>query len=84
MPITAYHKVFMSVMPPNLRGNEGPHRVEGWLKEIEKDFRIINVSNRLKVRFGTNMLVDDAESWQDAHLEVRFGGEEPAWEEFVE
>lgn len=73
----------MSAKLPQFRGSEGPDRVEGWLREIEKAFRIIDVPDKLKVIFDTYILVDDAEDWWGTQLEVQFGGEEPIWKEFV-
>lgn len=37
--------------------------MEGSLKEVEKISNIVEVSDPLKVRFGTYILVDDAKVW---------------------
>lgn len=63
LPTTTYHKAFMSAKPPSFSGNEGSDWIEGSLRKIEKAINIIEVSDRLKVRFETYMLVDNVEAW---------------------
>lgn len=60
-PTTAYHKAFMSAKSTNFYSKEGQDKVEQWLRKIEKAFGIIKVPEILKVRFGTYMLIEDAE-----------------------
>lgn len=59
-PTIVSHKAFMK--PPNFSGKEGPDLAEEWLREIKKAFNIIEVLDRLRVRFGTYMLIEDAEA----------------------
>lgn len=49
-----------------------------------KAFNIVEVPKRLKVRFGMYMLIEDAEAWWSTLLQIKYGGEEPMWDEFVE
>lgn len=46
-------------------------------------FNIIEVPERLKVSFRTNMLIENAEAWWSTLLEVKYRGDEPRWEEFA-
>lgn len=85
-PTSTYHKVFMNAKPPNFCCKEGPDRAraEEWLREIEKAFSIVKVPERLKVTFGTYMLVEDAEAWWSTLFEIKYRGEEPTWEQLTE
>lgn len=62
IPTAIYHKTYMSALPPYFRSNEGPDRTHSWLKEVEKAFDIVEISERLSAKFGIYMLVDDAKA----------------------
>lgn len=53
----------MGANPPRFNGKEGEDKTESWLIEIKKAFNIVELSEQLKVRFGTYILVEDVESW---------------------
>lgn len=52
-----YHKAFFSVNPTKFQGKDGLDKAKKWLKEIEKAFDIIELPKRLKMKFGTYMIV---------------------------
>ncbi|CAN6455374.1 unnamed protein product [Victoria cruziana] len=81
-PTAAQYKAFMSTKPLRFNGKEGADRAEGWLEEVENAFDIMDIPLRHRVRFGTSLLVDDAKAWWKSLLDIRFGGQQPTWEEF--
>lgn len=85
MPLAAsHHKSFMSTKPPQFMGREGPDKAKEWLEKVEKALYIMEIPVRLWVRFSTYILVGDAKAWWKTLLEVKYGREEPVWEEFVD
>lgn len=42
------HKTFMSAKPPHFNGRGESDKVEEWLREIEKAFRIVEVPEKEK------------------------------------
>lgn len=59
--------------PMLFSGKEGEDKAESWLVEIEKAFDVIELSKKLKVRYGMYMLVEDVESWWKIKLTVKYG-----------
>src|ERR1044072_1337507 len=49
--------------PPLFKGAHDPEGAQKWLKEIERIFRVIDCAEGLKVRYGTNMLAEEADDW---------------------
>ncbi|CAN6483532.1 unnamed protein product [Victoria cruziana] len=82
-PTAAQYKAFMSTKPPRFTSREGADKAEEWLEEIEKAFDIMDTPVRHWVRFGTFLLVEDAKAWWKTVLDIRFGGQQPTWEEFA-
>ncbi|CAN6462677.1 unnamed protein product [Victoria cruziana] len=82
--IGGYYKLFVGANPPKFNGREGEDKAESWLVEIEKTFDIVALPDRLRTKFGTYMLIDDAGSWWRTQLAVRYDNVRPDWEEFVE
>ncbi|CAN6445433.1 unnamed protein product [Victoria cruziana] len=80
----SHHKAFMSTKPPQFSGREDPEKAEEWVEEIETALRIVETPDRLWVRFGTYMLIADAKAWWKTLLQIRYAGNEPTWDEFVE
>ena len=52
---------FQQNNPPFFDGGYNPDGAQNWIREIEKNFRVMACSERQKVAFGTYTLVDEAE-----------------------
>lgn len=53
-PVGSYYKLFIGANPPKFNDREGRTRQSpSWLVEIEKVFDVIELPNRLKVRYST-------------------------------
>ena len=78
------YKQFMAMNPPSFDGKSSPEAAEDWIREIERIFRVLQVSDDRKVDFGTYRLRKDAERWWATTLDVRFAGGAVTWEQFVE
>lgn len=78
-----HHKTFMRVKPLQFISREGLDKVKEWLEEMAKAFEIIEILNRLWVKFDIFMLVEDIKVWWKTLLGIKYGGQEPAWEEFI-
>ena len=74
---------FQRENPPVFKGKYDPDGALGWLKEIERIFRVMDCTQAQKVRYGTHMLAEEADDWW---LEVRQrledAGEEITWAVF--
>lgn len=69
--------------PPTFKGKYDPYGAHEWLKAIEKIFRVMNCSEEHKVRFGTHMLVGDADDWwMNARRVLENKDEEITWAVF--
>lgn len=84
MHAAASHKAFMSTRTPQLNGKKVSDKAKEWLREMEKAFRIVEVSELLLVRFETYMLIGDAKNWWRTLLEIKYSAEESTWNEFVQ
>lgn len=51
--------------PPMFKGMYDMEGAHAWLKEIEKNFRVMAYTEEHKVLFGTHMLSEEAEDWWD-------------------
>ncbi|CAN6446851.1 unnamed protein product [Victoria cruziana] len=74
----------MSTKLPQFSGREDPEKAEEWVEEVETALRVVETPNRLWVRFGMYLLIGDAKAWRKTLLEIKYRGEEPAWDEFTE
>lgn len=83
-PTAVYHKATMSAKLPNFRGIELLDKAEELLREIQNGFNIIEIPERLEVRFGKYMLIGDSKAWWSTLLEIKYNGREPASEEFID
>lgn len=61
--VGSYYKLFMDVNFLRFNGREGKDKAVSWFIEIEKTFYVIELSEQIKVKCSTYILVDDAESW---------------------
>ena len=85
VPATALpYKQFMAMNPPSFDGKSSPEAAEDWIREIERIFRVLQVSEDIKVDFDTYRLRKDAERWWATTLDVKFAGGAFTWEQFVE
>ncbi|XP_050902224.1 uncharacterized protein LOC127112107, partial [Lathyrus oleraceus] len=50
--------------PPVFKGKHDPDAALGWLKEIERIFRVMDCTPAQKVRYGTHMLAVEADDWE--------------------
>ncbi|XP_021899486.1 uncharacterized protein LOC110815837 [Carica papaya] len=57
------HRKFMRLHPPTFTGTKNFIEAEGWLKEIEKAFRVLGVTSEHKVIMATYLLVGEADHW---------------------
>src|ERR1044072_7828465 len=68
---------------PLFKGTHGSEGAQRWLKEIERIFRVIDCAEELKVRYGTHMLVEEADDWWVAtRTEMEQDGVELTWAVF--
>lgn len=76
-------ETFQKNKPPTFEGQYDPDGAQEWLKEIERIFRLMDCSEARKVRFGTHMLVKEADDWWVAtHDKLTAAGEEITWTVF--
>ncbi|XP_050909624.1 uncharacterized protein LOC127123449 [Lathyrus oleraceus] len=54
---------FQRKNPPTLKGRYDPDGVMTWLKEIERNFRVMDCSKARKMRFGMHMLDEEVDDW---------------------
>ena len=47
--------------PPLFKGSHDPEGAQKWLKEIKRISRVIDSAEGQKVRYGTHMLVEEAD-----------------------
>ena len=59
-------KAFQAVKPPEFQGSTDPTEAQKWLKEIEKAFVLIQVSEEQKTNFASYMLKGEANYWWEA------------------
>ena len=54
-PVVTF-KTFQSVNPPKYHGDQDPVKSNGWLKEMEKAFALVNLNENQKVEFASHFL----------------------------
>lgn len=54
---------FFKMKPPSFKGSIVPLEAHGWLKEMEKIFRVVPCTEGEKVTFAVHMLKGAAEAW---------------------
>ncbi|KAF7801134.1 Transposon Ty3-I Gag-Pol polyprotein [Senna tora] len=54
---------FQNARPSTFRGEFNPVLAEGWLKELEKIFKVLKCTEEQKVEFAIYMLAGEAEHW---------------------
>lgn len=71
----------MGANPLRSQGKKGQDIADEWQREIEKAVSIIKLPERLKIKFGIYMLVDDGVLVEYLTRD-QVEGEEPNWDEF--
>lgn len=84
VPIRTYYKLFIGTNPPKFNGRDGEDKAASRLVEIIKAFDVIELSDKLKIKYGTYILVEDVESLWWTQLAIRYGNMHLNWEEFVD
>ena len=59
-------KKFRRLNPPVFKGDGRPTEVDGWIREMEKIFQVIQCTNEENVNLATYMLQDRANVWWQA------------------
>ncbi|XP_050900594.1 uncharacterized protein LOC127107346, partial [Lathyrus oleraceus] len=74
---------FQRENPPVFKGKHDPDVALGWLKEIERIFRVMDCTPAQKVRYGTHMLAVEADDWWlETHERLTVAGEDITWDVF--
>ena len=58
-------EMFEKRNPPHFKGGFDPEGAQRWIREIEKNFRVVQCEEAEKVTFTTYNLVEEAEDWWD-------------------
>jgi hypothetical protein len=75
---------FRRLGPPVYRGETRPHIVEGWIREMEKIFQMIQCTEAEKVNLATYTLQDRADEWWRSASRNTFGDrQDVTWGEFL-
>jgi len=73
-------ETFVRNHPPTFKGRYDPDGAQTWLKEIERVFRVMQCTEVQKVRFGTQMLAEEADDWWISLLPIlEQDGAEVTW-----
>ena len=76
-------ETFQRNKPPTFEGRYDPDGAQEWLKEIERIYRLMDCSEARKVRFGTHMLVKEADDWWvETRRRLTAAGEAITWAVF--
>ena len=81
-PTCALEK-FRKLDPPTFKGTKDPIEADNWLKEIERLFRAMEVSDEQRVILAVFVLKGDALEWWES-TERTHGREVITWQHFVE
>jgi len=74
---------FQRENPPVFKGKYDPDGALGWLKEIERIFRVMDCTQAQKVRYGTHMLAEEADDWWlETSQRLEVADEEITWAVF--
>ncbi|XP_058732748.1 uncharacterized protein LOC131604317 [Vicia villosa] len=66
--------------PPTIKGTNDPDGALTWLKEIERIFHMMDCTPAQKVRYGTHMLVVEADDWWlETRQRLEVSGEDITW-----
>ena len=76
-------KHFKDTQPPEFRGTTDPAEAQGWIKEIEKSFRVAQTPDNLKTNFAAYMLKGEANFWWES-VEQREDAVVIQWSRFKE
>ena len=60
---SANFKSFQNVNPPEFKGEPNPVAIGAWLKEMEKAFNLVQVSENLKTDYASYFLKNEANYW---------------------
>ncbi|GKV17043.1 hypothetical protein SLEP1_g27596 [Rubroshorea leprosula] len=74
---------FQKVVTKKFDGTVGFEQVGSWITEVEKGFRLLKISDNLKVDVGSYMLTGEALTWWESYLKLH--QEEPelsTWDGF--
>ena len=82
-PIVAIFKSFQDVHPPEFKGTADPIEAKAWLKEIEKAFQLVNVSEDKKTEYASYFLKSEASYWWES-TKVLEGEGVVTWPRFTE
>ena len=75
---------FRRLNPPVFKGDDRPSAMDGWVREMEKIFQVIQCTDGEKVDLATYMLQDRADVWWQATKRNTFAGRQVVgWQEFV-
>ena len=75
---------FRRLDPPVFKGEGKPNKVEGWIREMEKIFRVIQCSEEDKVNLASYMLQDQADDWWQTTGRMVFQGRQQLpWDDFL-
>ncbi|XP_022850735.1 uncharacterized protein LOC111372597 [Olea europaea var. sylvestris] len=79
-------ELFQRHKPPTFDGAPGPRVIEGWLRKLERIFRLINCTDAQKVQCAEFMFIGDESYWWDSMSQTRIPEQQLAltWEQFKE
>ncbi|GLT25862.1 hypothetical protein SLA2020_009640 [Shorea laevis] len=85
-PIASSWKIyteFQKVVTRRVDGTTGFEQVGSWFIEVERGFRLLKVSDDLKVDVGSYMRTGDASTWWKTYLKLHQGEPElSTWDGF--
>ena len=81
-PTSALEK-FRKLDPPTFKSTKDPIEADNWLKEIERLFRAMEVSDGQRVILAVFVLKGDALEWWES-IERTHGREVITWKHFIE
>jgi len=69
--------------PPSFNGGYNPDGAQNWIREIEKNFRVMACPKGQKVAFGTYTLVEEVEYWwENTRQCLEAEGQDVTWDVF--
>ena len=74
-------KAFQSLRPPEFKGTANPVEARVWLKEMEKSFEILQITEEQKTVFATYILKGEANFWWESKKNLE-GDDVVTWERF--
>ncbi|GKV30687.1 hypothetical protein SLEP1_g39472 [Rubroshorea leprosula] len=74
---------FQKVVTKKFDGTAGFEQVGSWITEVEKGFRLLKISDDLKINVGSYMLMGEALTWWESYLKLHQGESElSTWDGF--